>query len=367
MVERPDIVEFGLEVVPPAYTGRAAQVLEGVIGRTEVFERSELTFELTFNKTVESAEFVWTSNPQPDADGMKFEIAQEDRIPLELSDESTRGRLTIEAERSGPYAVILRDDRELESVPTIARDLVVVADAPPQAAWADLDPEQLVNIPPIEARPDDVVPLPVRGMDDVGVVDLSLHAEVIQRSEPLPPLAAASAEMGRTAVSYEFPLSLGRFELREGDLLSVRVRAVDGRPVPAPQEGWSPARLIRISKDADSAGLQALLKEQQELRQAIEEIRKDVQQDQQQARELEEQAAQKQEENRALRRQRRRRRSGAARAGRAAANRATRRRVRRSSVAKQHRRRHAEDRRRADRTGEGRPPAGPDGSHRPST
>src|SRR5690606_33291875 len=136
-------------------------------------------------------------------------------LPLTLNEEGTAGRLTFEAERRGAYAILLRDAHQLESQPSVSRELVVVFDAPPQVAWSDLDPAQIVNIPPIEARPDDRVPLSVRASDDIGVVDLELHIEVIQRGELLRPLVAESPQLGQPLVSHGFDLALKNYELKQ--------------------------------------------------------------------------------------------------------------------------------------------------------
>src|SRR5690606_34233296 len=64
VVERPDTTRLRLEILPPAYTGQPARNLDGAIGRTEVFERSELTFAVEFNKPVETAELVWLTQEQ---------------------------------------------------------------------------------------------------------------------------------------------------------------------------------------------------------------------------------------------------------------------------------------------------------------
>ena len=81
-------------------------------------------------------------------------------------------------------------------------------------------------------RPDDNVPLSVRATDDIGVVDLELHIEVIQRGELLEPLAAESPKLGQPLVSHGFDLALTNYELKQGDLLSVRARVALVRKVP---------------------------------------------------------------------------------------------------------------------------------------
>src|SRR5690606_3262483 len=136
VVERPDMTRLALEIVPPAYTGQAARSLDGAVGRTEVFERSELTFAVEFNKPVQSADFVWlsTASGEP-VDSAGIEVSDEDRMPLALDADGTRGRLTFTAVRSGAYTIILRDEHDLQNPPGVARELAIVFDAPPQVAW----------------------------------------------------------------------------------------------------------------------------------------------------------------------------------------------------------------------------------------
>ena len=66
------------------------------------------------------------------------------------------------------------------------------------------------------------MPLPVVATDDVGVAELELHAEVVQRSEPIEPLVADATWFGQTSVEHVFTWDLSQLSLQEGDLLAVR-------------------------------------------------------------------------------------------------------------------------------------------------
>ena len=77
-------------------------------------------------------------------------------------------------------------------------------------------------------------------------------------------------------VAHAFTLDLAAFELADGEWLTYRVRAADDRPVPGPNEVWSEERRILIDPQAELPGTQEIVNRQNELKDVLEAIRKDL-------------------------------------------------------------------------------------------
>ncbi len=310
VVAAPAIEQFTLEIAPPAYTGLPARRLDSPVGRIEVFEQSRLSFHLEFSKPVVSAALTWvnaapnTADPAAaDSDTAGLDTANRDAadradaepaspeqaatslphnaLAATLADDGRSGMLTVTADRAGPFRIELRDQRGVGNLDDEPWELLIVADQPPAIEWADAGEGLPRQDATIAARPQDKLPLPVIATDDVGVAELELHAEVVQRSEPLEPFVADATWFGRTTVNHTFSWDLSQLPLQEGDLLAVRARAVDGRPSPGPQEAWTESRLIRITSDAESIEKSLLAEKQRRLRGILEAVRENVQEDRQ--------------------------------------------------------------------------------------
>lgn len=283
VVEAPQIDRLRVKIAPPAYTGRPARQLDGPIGRIEAFERSRLSFSVEFNKPVASAALQWLDREPgarvPAEAGDSSEAEGLEDASFTLAEDGRSGTLTLTAEHGGPFTITLRDEQDVANFDREPWELVIISDAPPVIEWADGGPALREPASAIDVRPDDRLPLPVVAADDVGVVELELHAEVLQRREKLQPLIAESPDMGAARIRYDFSWDLSPLGLKNGDLLTVRGRAVDGRPVPGPQEAWTSPRLVRITADAESVEKTLLAQEQQRLREILESMRANVQQD----------------------------------------------------------------------------------------
>ncbi|MCA9112334.1 MAG: hypothetical protein KDA52_20430, partial [Planctomycetaceae bacterium] len=278
VVEAPDIERLFIEIEPPAYTRLPAQSIEGPIGPIDVFERSVLDFTIDFTKPVESAELVWqTDAHSPDDANDTDEPAS---LPCTLSEDGRSATLALTAEHGGPFVIRLLDEHGVSNPQRDPWELWVLADAPPLIEWADEDRLAVTANATIEVQPTGQLPLTVVAEDDVGVAELELHAEVVQRSQPLTPVIADAAGLGHAEVRHTFSVDLSQYELQEGDLLAVKARAVDGRPVPGQQEAWTSPRLVRVSSKAESVEKSELAQKQQLLRDLLAGIRENVQQDQ---------------------------------------------------------------------------------------
>ncbi len=277
VVEAPSIERLIIEVEPPAYTGRPARTLDGPLGRIEVFERSELTFRAELNKPVASAELSWqTELEETTNDGAPTERPP---LPLALTEDGRQATLTMTTEYGGAFVLTMRDEHDVTNPPEEPWELRVISDEVPVIQWAEMNREMRAPGASIEVQPDEQLPLPVFSADDIGVAELELHAEIVQRGEVLTPVIADAALLGQPEVRHTFLLDLSQYMLREGDLLSVRARAIDGRPVPGPQEAWTESRLVRIRAEAESVEKSELVQKQQQLRDILEDVQRNVQQD----------------------------------------------------------------------------------------
>ena len=94
------------------------------------------------------------------------------------------GKLSVEAVRSGPYAVSLSDELGISSRPEPLRQVIVRSDAPPVVAVRG--PEDAS-----EASSNDTVGLGIAARDDVAVASVELHYTIERRDS-----ASGDAENG---------------------------------------------------------------------------------------------------------------------------------------------------------------------------
>lgn len=276
VIEAPEIERLIVELEPPAYLGRPARTIDGPLGRIEVFEQSRLTIRAELSKPIAQAELLWLMSETGQADD-----ASEESVPLPctLSEDGLSATHTMIAEQSGEFSLRLRDEHGVTNLPGEPWELRVTADQPPVIGWGEANRELRVPGATLEFQPDEQVPVSVIAADDVSVAELELYAEVVQRSEPLEPVIADTALLGPSEIGYTFTLDLSQHTLQEGDLLSLRARVVDNRPQPGPQEAWTELKLVRISQEAESVEESQLVQKRQQLREILEGIRKNVQQD----------------------------------------------------------------------------------------
>lgn len=285
VVEPPSIAAFVVDVQPPAYTGLPAQRLDGAVGETTVFERSKVRFELTFNKPVAMANVEWT--------GMEAKPAAEQAATsLTLAPDRKSGLLEFDAapEQAGRFALRVIDEHGLTNADEPLRALRVQLDQAPAIAFADV-----LDAP--EARPNDVIILPVTSSDDIAVHELDLHYSVVPQGGRNT-AAAEGRLLGVKQVDYSFKLDLAKlttdlgaeFKLQNNDRLRIRVRAADERPVPGPNESWTDERTITIRNDAEPYGFEAIAQTREQWREMLQSIREELEQNRREVRDLEQEA-----------------------------------------------------------------------------
>jgi hypothetical protein len=313
VVEPPSIVRFSLHADPPAYTGLPATTFDGAVGDIRVFERSTLRFELEFNRPVVEAHLLRMdeqaessrginlgavnntnqtrgkdrrSGADSNADGKasahsasnrarspsvgRTENFSNDPIDVEaftLAPDGRSATLDVLAESPGRFAIAVIDEHGLTNEHEPERNLLVVRDEPPVLTLPGSDDLQAV-------RPSDVVSLLVKATDDIGLGALELHYEVHQKDAGIQ--AVDEAMLGRPSIEHAFQLDLAALEISDGAVITYRVRAADERPVPGPNEVWSPRRVLTVDKNAAPPGSHEVARRQDELRQRLKDIRDDV-------------------------------------------------------------------------------------------
>jgi hypothetical protein len=79
VVDRPTLTGLTMNVQPPAYSGRAAQRMDGLVGETTVFEHSTLTFSATFNKPISEVRWLWLDDVRHKYEKTPLEAPESER------------------------------------------------------------------------------------------------------------------------------------------------------------------------------------------------------------------------------------------------------------------------------------------------
>ena len=293
VVEAPAITGLKVEIQPPAYTGHPAKLMDGAAGEVTVLERSRLKWQLTFNKPLRAAEWQWqdehdaiqpaspapnTSTPVPAVGGKKLPPA----IPFKLSADRLSATWESVPEQGGMFRLVVRDEHHLTNETDGTRQLIVTPDLAPTITVSGAHESEV-------AQASDVVPVNVVADDDVGLGALELHYEIDPTRKGI--LKCEVSKLGKLHVEHQFDLQLTDLQLRNGEVVSYRIRAADERPVPGPNETWSDQRMIRIDAKAKPPGSQQLALDQEQLQQFLKQLHGDVTTQQQQAQQLQKQAA----------------------------------------------------------------------------
>lgn len=264
VVEPPVVTKVQVDVEPPAYSGWPAQTLDGAVGTIRVFERSRLKFMLEFNKPVESASLAWRHGNE----SLPFSVT--------ATQQAATGEMTADSKVTGPFAFAVRDIHKLTNTDTVPRELLIITDEPPKLT--------VKGEHNTEARPNDVVPIDVSVVDDIGVGELELHFQLANNG-PWQQVPAEHAR-GQKSVEHRFTLDLAALKAEHGQWLTYKVRTTDERPDPAPHEVWSEARVLRINQKAPPPGTNELAKTHEELRQELASLRREIREEEIEAEKL---------------------------------------------------------------------------------
>jgi hypothetical protein len=311
VVDAPAVTSFQLEVQPPAYTGRPATSLDGPAGEIPVFERSQLKWKLTFNKPLKFAAVVWMKDATHQASGhpdsshhdssgvevpsgsgladhqgqSKLEAGpansdNAESVEMQLATDGLSAELESLTEKHGRFRFVVRDEFDLTNETELLRHLVVTFDQPPVLTLAGSGSEG--------ARPSDTISVPVQATDDVGLAALELHYEVDQTRQGI--AHCPVSELGKLETRHTFSLPLSNLHVKDGELVSYRVRAADERPEPGPNETWSDRVVIRIDSKAKPPGTTELAAEQKQLQDQLKQLNKEAAENKKQIEFLKQQA-----------------------------------------------------------------------------
>lgn len=261
----PEIARVHLDIEPPAYTGLPAVALDGAQGEVRAAERSRVTLKLQFNEPVAKAELTWPIVPER-PDGPATDQTVSDRvIPIKLSNDRRSATVEALAVHSGAFAIHLKNDVGLTNDDP-ARALVVDPDLPPAISLNGTDE-------PVGVRPEDRHVIASQIKDDYGLTVVELHLATstgMSRVDRVPMEA-----LRERSLSHEFLLDIADFDLKPGQAITYRVRAVDNRPVPGPQETWTKLRTVMVeSKTKTAPPEKELANREADVKEQIDELRK---------------------------------------------------------------------------------------------
>lgn len=289
VLDRPEVLTAKLEITPPGYLGQPRESIDGVTGDIPVFEHSRLAFDLTFKHPVEEASINWLAAmvlPESELAGdqqiepLDDDSAEETRrsapytndlvavddLPatqLTVSEDRLSAHLEMPATIQGAFQFLLKESHGLTSNGEPHRQINIIRDQPPLLKLHGGHQDR--------ARPTDVYGIRVSAADDVALEKLELH--VTSREGLNEIIRAPQSLLGQETLEHEFRIDLADIAVASGDFLKLQIRAVDGRPTPAPNEVWSEIRYVAISDDASAQGTGDVLARQEQIRKELQDIR----------------------------------------------------------------------------------------------
>ena len=273
VADPPRILTALLQETPPTYTGRPIEVFDGVVGDIHVFEHSAIEITLTFNKPVRTVALDWqTWMPLPAVDGVAATVSDIDSPTPQavLSVDGTSARFQFEALGSGQFEFRVEDSLGLTNLNETTRRLIVTTDTPPKLRVSGISDG-------LEVRPNDVLPLNCNVMDDIGVGELELHIGRNADATRIEP--AVGFDRGALQVGHDFQIDLKSLDVHDGDILTVKVKAADERPIPGPQVVWQGPWTIRIADNAEAIGQKSLREADEKLVESLRQLEEQLQQD----------------------------------------------------------------------------------------
>lgn len=261
----PEIARLQLDIEPPAYTGLPAVALDGAQGEVRAAERSRIIVKLQFHEPVATAELTWPIIPERSDRATTEQAVSERVIPIKLSKDRLSATVEALAVHSGSFVIHLKNAVGLTNDDPV-RSLVIDPDLPPAISLDGTDD-------PVGVRPEDRHVVGSLIKDDYGLSIVELHLETSTgktRVDQVP-----TAKLRDRSLAHEFLIDIADFELTPGQAITYRVRAVDNRPVPGPQETWTKLRTLMVeSKTRTAPPEKELANREAEMKQQIDDLRK---------------------------------------------------------------------------------------------
>ncbi|QDT41145.1 hypothetical protein Pan241w_12050 [Gimesia alba] len=270
IAEPPSITDTQLSIVPPDYTQTKQQELTVLPSEIRVLEQSQLSFNLSFDRPVTEASLryqLYTSGANP-----------EEHPPVEqkefvLSDDLLTAQLELPVHKKSFLFHIALTGKEGNLKTQTSEHLVkVVLDRAPEIELSIYDQPEFF-------KPDESLTVPVKVIDDFSVEALEIHVKKLDEKETITKVPAEL--LGSSAVAYEFKIPLADLQAQQADIFTYRVRAVDNREIPSPNEVWSTPRVFGIDKNAEEQLSAGVISRQQKLRDELRKIQQDYKEHQQ--------------------------------------------------------------------------------------
>lgn len=216
VLERPEIADFQVRLVFPAYTGKPPATLEGDVGELAVPEGTRLTVEAVASKPLERA---WLET-----------LEEVSRVPLEFTSGDTAITGSYVPAQGGLVTVHLEDK---EGVPPDRWLRFLVQIVPDRLPTVTVRTRGIgTMITPIAT-----IPLEVKANDDYGVTALGVDYEVRgDTGEPEPGTTPFDAIEPEKRVEAEPVWDLETLEIAPDRRLDMRVYAVDNNAIQGPQK-----------------------------------------------------------------------------------------------------------------------------------
>ena len=270
IAEPPSITDTQLTIIPPEYTQAKQQELTVLPSEISVLEQSQLTFNLTFDRPVTEAILqyqLYSSEADP-----------EQRPPVEqkefvLSDDLLTAQLELPVHKKSFLFHIALTGKEGNLKTQTSEHLVkIVLDRAPEIELSIYDQPEFF-------KPDEILTVPVKVIDDFSVEALEIHVKKLDEKETITKVPAEL--LGSASVAYEFKIPLADLQAQQADIFTYRVRAVDNREIPSPNEVWSTPRVFGIDKNAEEQLSAGVISRQQKLRDELRKIQQDYKEHQQ--------------------------------------------------------------------------------------
>ncbi|WP_169977580.1 DUF4175 family protein [Tautonia rosea] len=263
VVDPPRIVSQRWTITPPTYTALPSSTIDDPSSSLVVaWQDSRVAITVTTDLPSHRVALDW-----PLEDGSLSPVA----LTPAPDDEGSRTLWTAEvlATGSGRFAITAGDSQGLTDRSVPSGRLEVQADAPPVVALGDGD-EAL--------GPGDRLVVPVASQDDLAVAAAELHVTIARPDSPtdapeqrIIPLSLNG--LGSPAARGLADLDLAPLALKDGDLVSIRVRVLDSLPPPrGPNEAWSNPRPVAIVADIERVDAERREEALRPLREALDDL-----------------------------------------------------------------------------------------------